>query len=255
MTCREIPAVPGQLAIAPSYSAVPDYAWNSGANSVAEVEGDLRLTFNMGAAVGAVIGLYPANERGSWSAAERERIRHGLYFHRAANGAPRFAVLEAGKQITASAPYVPGDAFTIRRVGGQVEYLHGARRVLLSLQPSGAAQIVGGCLFASEDALPSTTPGAGGGEEPGGVDGPLLRTMNGEADISGLLELVDQGFNPEADARVIVVENVHEFWLYYDVDLAQSWHTDNWEPALGPVPALLRQGGNEWPITYLREPS
>lgn len=185
--CTTIPAEPAVEYAPPRYLPEPSYGWDSGANSTAEVDGDLHATFDMRAVTGVVVGLFNAGDRGERTSDDRERIRHGLNFHRTGAGSPRFAIFERGAQVTPPAPYSAGDAFTIRRVGTRIEYLHKSTRVFASRTESSGPQIVGCCIYASEDVVPGRVL-----EEEGGDDVTCFWT-----DLWGLAEQECEATAPE----------------------------------------------------------
>lgn len=150
-TCRTYPAVPGTPARPSTTRNVPDIGWNAGANSVKELDGNLRLSFTQPQVQGAVVGLTNTRD----NPASYERITHGFLFGTDAVGRAVFRVVEAGRALTQFAPYTLGDVFHIRRVDGYVAYHRNSDVVLLSGVPSAGTVMAACSLYASGDAVES----------------------------------------------------------------------------------------------------
>jgi hypothetical protein len=139
------PAVPARI----EYQV--ELGWTAGANSEQALDGDVRCQFDMPAVVGVAVGLIPDIEG---DVTNLDRLPHALYFFQDATARPRVAVMESGRLASADMPYAAGDVFDIRRVGGQVEYLHNGGRVHVSASVSIGPVRVGCALWASGDNIP-----------------------------------------------------------------------------------------------------
>lgn len=150
MTCITIPEQPYIPLVPSRFDPVPQFAWNGGANSIAELDGSVRAAFTMGGVVGVVVGF----TQDLTNVANRARITHGLFFHSTPSGQPVYQIIEAGIVRTPPVNYVPGDAFEIQRAAGAVVYLHEGATAYRSLVPLVGMVSVGSCLYATGDAIP-----------------------------------------------------------------------------------------------------
>lgn len=148
--CFTIPADPGQPYIPARVEQTPQAAWDAGANSEIELEGDVSLRFNMRRATGVVIGL--TNDRENVT--DRSRITHGFYFTSTANGRWQAQVMEAAKVVTSVRAYDEETLFEVRRVAGAVTYWIDAELVHSSRTPSAGQVSVGTALYATGDTAP-----------------------------------------------------------------------------------------------------
>lgn len=146
-TCQTIPGTPPTQAVPPSTASNPNLGWNAGARSIAEIDGDLYLEFDMPAVTGAACGL-AAQRRGT----DPAFIQFGMLF-KGAGGVSVFAVIENGNQRTLDAIYAPGDVFRIERRRGAVIYKHNGAGVYLSANASTGSLVTVGCLYAAEDQI------------------------------------------------------------------------------------------------------
>lgn len=147
--CTFVPAKPFIQTVAPRLDVTPNYGWNAGANSIDELDDDVKLSFTMDGAVGVVVGL--TNTRGDVT--DYTRMTHALYFHMTPTGQLLFDVMEEGLVVGSSTPYVRGDAFEIRRAGGQVTYWYDGSVVRTSRKTSSGVVLVGSTLYASGDQI------------------------------------------------------------------------------------------------------
>lgn len=149
----EVPATP------PSVHVETHLGWDSGANSVQVLEGDVEVRFTMERRViGAVIGF--AFDRDA--VPEPSRIAYGFQFVFDPHPAGGVFVVEAGSRKTLIRACAPGVEYSIRRSGGEVRYYIADELVYASRVPAGSGPIsVASSLYASGDALP-----AGGGDVP-----------------------------------------------------------------------------------------
>lgn len=114
------PAAPAQRAV---YETDQRIGWNSGADSIAELDGDVRVVFEPFIAAAGMVGL--ARARAELEAVES--ISHGFYFDSdPETGSRRFSIVESGQRRSDFHAYEPGISFEIRREGpfGQVTYLY-----------------------------------------------------------------------------------------------------------------------------------
>lgn len=149
LECRTIPgrdAVPGT----PSRVEItPNLGWNSGARSIARIDGACRLEFTMPQVTGAVCGL-ATTHRGT----EPSGIDFGLQFETAGLGAVCRA-LEAGRPVSDWIAYTPGvTVFRVdRQPGGRMVAQAGAVTLAVSEALQLEALITVGCLYAATDQI------------------------------------------------------------------------------------------------------
>lgn len=148
-TIPPVPGIPARLEVA------DDYGWNSGANSLDEVEGDFELRFDEmeGGAIGAVIGVMPAirENQGDYT-----RVTHGFYFTKTASGSNQVSIIESGRVVFGPIPYSPAAIFSLQRVGAAVLYLIDGVPRHTSARPLAGTAMAATSLYATTDAVPST---------------------------------------------------------------------------------------------------
>lgn len=140
----EIPEIPGRI------EWEPTYRWDAGANSVDELDGDLRVAFDQGYAMGCAIGLTHTRD----GVGTLERLTHAFYFHTTAAGQYLVAVMESGKTVSNAMPHVATAQYEILRVGGVVSYLVNDEVVYRSRVPSTGTVLVGSALYGTGDTAP-----------------------------------------------------------------------------------------------------
>lgn len=150
-TCTTFPAIAGAPTRPASIRNEATRAWDSGANSTKQLDGNLQLAFTQPQVQGAAMGFTATRE----SPENYSRITHGFLFGTDAVGRPVFCVLESGRTLTDFAPYVLTDVFRINRVDGNVAYYKNTDLVLLSEVASSGALMAGCTLFASGDVVES----------------------------------------------------------------------------------------------------
>lgn len=150
VVCQSYPEIPFIAPVPPRVVTTPIRAWNAGANSIAELDGDLRLAFTMPRVIGVVLGI--TSDRGA--VIDNARCSHAIYFFQTAGGAPRYRLREFGTSVSPEAAYAPDDEFEIRRVGGAVQFLRNGVRLRRSPVPSAGMVSVGSALFATGDTVP-----------------------------------------------------------------------------------------------------
>jgi hypothetical protein len=126
--------------------------WNAGANSIAVLDGDLHVVFDLPlGAVGTIMGLKGNRKQPTIPSL----IEHGWYFQKV-GGVDLVRPIERG---VASGSQITGRTsttlFEIRRVNGKVTYLMNGAVVRTSATPSHGAKVVNCCLYASGDGAPS----------------------------------------------------------------------------------------------------
>ncbi|WP_242876072.1 hypothetical protein [Stenotrophomonas maltophilia] len=137
------PRVPGRF----EYASV--FAWDAGARSDAELDGDLVMKLTMSRVVGVVVGLCTDRDRLEDPAA----ILHGLYFHQSAGGLMQVCAIESGARVSEVRAYSAEDVWQVRRVGGVVEYVCNGDRFYRSLHLSEGPLLVGCAMFATGDVI------------------------------------------------------------------------------------------------------
>lgn len=137
-----VPAVPGYT------KTLPSLGWDAGANSIAELDGDLYVRFQVPAALGARVGFFTGGER---DAADRDALAAGFYVYSDATGA-RWSIVDNGRQVVMDDNQHVADTFyEIRRVSGQITYFVGDVLRWRSPTPLEGALRVGTTLYAPGD--------------------------------------------------------------------------------------------------------
>lgn len=140
--CPEIAAVP------PSVTEHPVLGWNAGANSIAELDGDLHVVFYPGTSTGVVLGF--KRDRGFQT--DPVRIEHGFWIAMA--GVARLAyVAELGVRKSNPVQVAPTDRYEIVRRAGVVSYYRNNRHVYTSRSASYGPLIVNCCMYATGDSV------------------------------------------------------------------------------------------------------
>jgi hypothetical protein len=108
------PTIPGYTVI------VPSNGWNAGANSIAELDGDLYVRFQIPNALGARVGFFTGGTRDS---TDLDALQAGFYIYSDAAGA-RWSIIDQGRQVVLdSNAHGPSTYYEIRRVSGQISYV------------------------------------------------------------------------------------------------------------------------------------
>lgn len=148
--CVVCPEVEAEPAASPIAIVDPLLGWNAGANSIAVLDGDVRVTDALEAIpVGIVVGF--KGHRNGVTAPEL--IDHGLYFY-GLDGRCYIEVMESGRRVGAPAEYTLGSLFEIRREAGKVSYWINQAKWLDSQKRSTGPVLVNACLFSGGDTLP-----------------------------------------------------------------------------------------------------
>lgn len=150
IVCPEVPPAP---AIPPLIHPALVSGWGTGANSIAQLIGDMHTTFYMNTPnTAVVIGFKSVRD----TAYDPTLIEHGLSFAYAGS-VPVVYVIEYGVAKTSPRAYVgstaavPGSVFTIDRIGTIVTYYINNIPFYISTIPSVGPQLVCACPYASGD--------------------------------------------------------------------------------------------------------
>lgn len=162
--CITCPQIPVELGRPGGLVVTPDFGWNAGANSVATLDGDIRLRFTVAQASALVVGLRREID-GRDGQHQPGRIRRGWRVRTIA-GVVVADVLEVGISRTMPAPLAPCDVLEIQRVGNACHYLINGVPKLRTLNtyniggnPLNGPVFVTACLYASSDGVgPSHCP-------------------------------------------------------------------------------------------------
>jgi hypothetical protein len=149
--CTYYSPTPSVPAVPPRYDPVGDRAWNSGANSVDELSGDVEVRLSMPKVIGVSVGFVASRA----SPTNPNRVLYGFRFGLSDTGAAVIHVSEQGQRRTSTFAYAPTDDFRIRRVGQTVAYLRNGEVIYASRRPSNEPSLlVGAALFGFGDAIP-----------------------------------------------------------------------------------------------------
>lgn len=124
-------------------------AWNAGAYSQLELEGDCEIVItNQQAVVGAVLGFVSNTD----DVTNFKRMTHGFYFTSSAGGRLRYQIMESGRAIGSAYNYA-AEVLRVQRIGSVVRYMAGAAVVYTSRVPLTGPLRVGCSLFATGDSV------------------------------------------------------------------------------------------------------
>lgn len=150
-TCTTYPAVAGVPGVPAKVTPLPGNNWDAGANSVTELDGDVRLAFVQPHAVGAVVGLTNTRDAvGSYT-----RMSHAFYFHYTLGGRAVYQAMEHGEAVTHEAPHDAASEFAIERANNAVSYYVDGQLLHRSTLPSEGTVLAGCALYSSGDRVPS----------------------------------------------------------------------------------------------------
>ena len=173
-TTVSYPAVPEQKAQdAVTYrprTVVQEFGlgWNAGARSIAELAGNGAATFQVPAAVGAVVGFNDVDKDAGYLS-----IKHGIYFRRQI-----FQVIELGVPKGTEATFTGTDTFKIERTGGRVRYFKNDALIYTSLEPSTGTVFLDASMYSGGDTIDSPALLAAGES---GYSTASMRQMDGFA--------------------------------------------------------------------------
>ena len=142
--------------------------WNAGARSIAVLAGNGAATFQVPAAVGAVVGFNDVDEDAGYL-----NIEHGIYFRR-----QTFQVIELGVPKGTEATFTGTDTFKIERTGGRVRYFKNDALIYTSLEPSTGTVFLDASMYSGGDAIDSPALLAAGES---GYSTASMRQMDGFA--------------------------------------------------------------------------
>ena len=147
--CFSFPAQSGTDPIPARYDETTADAWDSGAHSVTQLDGDVRLAFSINESWGAACGLTPASTPPSIDVA---RITHGFLVARA-SGRLAVRVIESGVQVAGPFLVSFGDTVEVLRQAGAVVYRHAGATLYRSTVPSAGPVKVAASLYGKEDSI------------------------------------------------------------------------------------------------------
>lgn len=147
VVCPELPAVAAQPA---SAITNPQIGWNAGANSIAQLSGDVHVMDSFATCPNGIVIGFKANRFNQTNPAG---ILHGLYFYRVGNNA-FVEARELGQRVGSTLAYPPGGLWEIRRVGSNVSYWLNNARMAQSPARTLGAVLVNACLYAASDEVP-----------------------------------------------------------------------------------------------------
>lgn len=145
--------------------------WNSGARSVAFLVGDGYASFTVVAAVGVAVGFNGENLGEGYA-----EMEHAIYLSGSV-----VRIYEAGVEVFYGGPFVLGDEFTIKRMGGEVTYWRNTTLLYTSEVPSTGIVFMDVSMYSGGDEI--TDPEIGG-LAGGNLELPAMGVMGGEGDYA-----------------------------------------------------------------------
>jgi hypothetical protein len=140
----EIPAVPAWV------ETIVVNEWDAGANSVQELDGDVRTVFSFDApVVGVAVGFVDHRE----DVHDYSRLMFGVLMSQSAAGTPQFRVMEYGRFRTGFIEYTLGEPIELRRVQNEFSAWYDGERLLRGSQAYDGTLIVGSSLYSTGDGL------------------------------------------------------------------------------------------------------
>lgn len=125
-------------------------AWDAGANSIDELDGDVRTEFSFDQpVVGVAVGFVDHRE----NVQDYARLIIGVLMSQQASGAMQFRVMEYGQFRTGFFPYALHTPIEIRRVQGEFSVWYGGARVFRSTRQHTRTLLVGSSFFSTGDTL------------------------------------------------------------------------------------------------------
>lgn len=147
VTYPEIEAAPSRP---PTRLETNNLGWNAGANSIQELDGNVRVAFDIGHVVGVALGFVG----GRGHVEDYKRLTHAFFFTQNDNGEAIYRVMELGVARTAAAAYVPNTTqFEIRRAQGAVSYWVDGTVVYRSRSASSGTILVGTSMYSTGDSV------------------------------------------------------------------------------------------------------
>ena len=143
---------------APGVPTIPGYtvydqvrAWDAGANSIASVDGDLHVTFNVLTVMGAKVGFFPEGPRPS---ADASLLVNAFYVYSTADR-QRWVIIDNGRTVQPVQNNIATDSteYEIRRVAGIVSYYVDGELMFTSKTTSDGPLRVGSALYKTGDVV------------------------------------------------------------------------------------------------------
>lgn len=148
LVCPEVPASTGH---ATRVVTDANLGWNAGANSIAMLDGDVRMAIAPDAIpAGMFVGLKGSRV----GPTAPELLTHAFYIYAAALGKAFVEVRERGVLVGVATAYTLGSLLEIRRDGGRVSYWIAGAKVRDSAVASRGPVLVNACLYSAGDTLP-----------------------------------------------------------------------------------------------------
>jgi len=148
MPCTTVPGRPPTPA---TRTETPVRGWNAGANSVAMLDGEVRLFIPApNPAVGIVIGLKSSR----FAQTVPELVEFAWWFITDPVGTRLAHIGEMGERIGGFIQYAPDDEFTIIRCQGIVAYYRNGQLVRYSSKFSSGELVTNACMYMTGDTLP-----------------------------------------------------------------------------------------------------
>lgn len=147
--CTTYPAVEAIQHVPPRTVATPVNAWDAGANSVDELEGDVRTAFSLDSkVVGLAVGFVDHRD----DVQDYARLMLGVLVSQDAGGNQRFRIMEYGRFRTGFFEYVGGE-IEIRRVQGAMSVWYDGTRLYQGTETYNGALLVGSSLYSTGDSI------------------------------------------------------------------------------------------------------
>ena len=143
--CLDCPDIAGNSYVPAIHSVVK--GWNSGANSVDMLDGDIHTIFQIGASPGGIILGFKGNRNAQ---TDITQIEHGLYFT-SVNGFSYVTVIESGSIVSGTSSFDALSTFEIRRYNNFVTYFINGSVLHRSSALSYGSKIVNACLYLTGD--------------------------------------------------------------------------------------------------------
>jgi hypothetical protein len=147
--CYSFPEQVGTDPIPARYDETTADAWDAGAHSVTQLDGDVRLAFSINESWGVACGLTAASTPPS---IDVDRITHGLLMARS-QGRLAVRVIESGVQRAGPFLVSFDDVVEVVRQSGQVSYRHAGALLYRSTVPSAGPVKVAASLYGKEDSV------------------------------------------------------------------------------------------------------
>lgn len=149
-TCTTYPAVDAIPHVPARTETKIVNAWDAGANSVDELDGDVRTVFSFDSkVVGVAVGFVDHRD----DVQDYARLAIGVLMSQSASGVPQFRVMEYGRFRTEFIEYWLGEEIEIRRVQGEFSVWYEDWCVFRSTQFHDSPLIVGSSLYSTGDTL------------------------------------------------------------------------------------------------------